>query len=184
MGPLGPHKWVYGGPLGPLGPLGTPFIQGKDFSGKPFFRILYFLKMFVVFFSEKYCIFTRKCQILDFFQVLLIVQEAITRFFLKKTTFSRFQVQQMVNKSRDMTPGTPLERSGAKFWSSFASEPRPDLLWRPIWWQKCVIWGPLGFRAALAHPWPVQARPCPGLRAGGAGRIRGKSGLAGSSIHP
>ena len=25
--------------------------------------------------------------------------------------------------------------------------------WRPIWWQKGVIWGPLGFRAALAHPW-------------------------------
>ena len=25
--------------------------------------------------------------------------------------------------------------------------------WRPIWWQKDVIWGPLGFRAALAHPW-------------------------------
>ena len=24
---------------------------------------------------------------------------------------------------------------------------------RPIWWQKGVIWGPLGFRAALAHPW-------------------------------
>ena len=66
-----------------------------------------------------------------------------------------------------MTPGTPLERSGAKFWSFFASKPRPDLLWRPIWWPKGVIWGPLGFRAALAHPWPVQARlvqarPCPG----------------------
>ena len=25
--------------------------------------------------------------------------------------------------------------------------------WRPVWWQKGVIWGPLGFRAALAHPW-------------------------------
>ena len=23
---------------------------------------------------------------------------------------------------------------------------------RPIWWQKGVIWGPLGFRAQLAHP--------------------------------
>ena len=66
-----------------------------------------------------------------------------------------------------MTPGTPLERSGAKFWSFFASKPPPHLLWRPIWWPKGVIWGPLGFRAALAHPWPVQARlvqarPCPG----------------------
>ena len=41
---------------------------------------------------------------------------------------------------------------------------------------------------ALSRPGLVQARPCPGLRAGGAGgragRIRGKSGLAGSSIHP
>merc|ERR1712138_6324 len=25
--------------------------------------------------------------------------------------------------------------------------------WRPIWWQKGVIWGPLGFRAQPAHPW-------------------------------
>merc|ERR1711995_232387 len=24
--------------------------------------------------------------------------------------------------------------------------------WRPIWWQKGVIWGPLGFRAQPAHP--------------------------------
>ena len=24
--------------------------------------------------------------------------------------------------------------------------------WRPIWWQKGVILGPLGFRARLAHP--------------------------------
>ena len=24
---------------------------------------------------------------------------------------------------------------------------------RPIWWQKGWFWGPLGFRAALAHPW-------------------------------
>ena len=24
--------------------------------------------------------------------------------------------------------------------------------WRPDWYQKGVIWGPLGFRAALAHP--------------------------------
>ena len=23
--------------------------------------------------------------------------------------------------------------------------------WRPIWWQKGVIWGPLGFRAQPAH---------------------------------
>ena len=28
---------------------------------------------------------------------------------------------------------------------------------RPIWWQKNVIWGPLGFRAQLAHPWEVRA---------------------------
>ena len=25
--------------------------------------------------------------------------------------------------------------------------------WRPIWWQKGVTWGPLGFWAQLAHPW-------------------------------
>ena len=24
--------------------------------------------------------------------------------------------------------------------------------WRPIWWQKGVTWGPLGFRARPAHP--------------------------------
>ena len=27
--------------------------------------------------------------------------------------------------------------------------------WRPIWWQKGVIWGPLGFRAQPAHLAPV-----------------------------
>ena len=32
--------------------------------------------------------------------------------------------------------------------------------WRPIWWQKGVIWGPLGFRAQPAHP-------AGGRRAGG-----------------
>ena len=25
--------------------------------------------------------------------------------------------------------------------------------WQPIWWQKGWFWGPLGFRAQLAHPW-------------------------------
>ena len=39
MGPLGPHKWVYGGPLGPLG---TPLFQGKQFSGRTFFIFLSF----------------------------------------------------------------------------------------------------------------------------------------------
>ena len=24
--------------------------------------------------------------------------------------------------------------------------------WRPIWWQRCVIWSPLGFRARTALP--------------------------------
>ena len=24
--------------------------------------------------------------------------------------------------------------------------------WRPIWWQKGWLWGPLGFRAQPAHP--------------------------------
>ena len=37
---------------------------------------------------------------------------------------------------------------------------------RPIWWQKGWIWGPLGFRAALAHPWAW------GGRGGGAAKIR------------
>ena len=35
--------------------------------------------------------------------------------------------------------------------------------WRPIWWQKGVTWGPLGFRA-----WP--AHPAGGRRAGGRSR--------------
>ena len=30
--------------------------------------------------------------------------------------------------------------------------------WRPIWCQKGMILGPLGFRARLAHPWPPRAR--------------------------
>ena len=33
--------------------------------------------------------------------------------------------------------------------------------WRPIWWQKGVIWGPLGFRARPAHPGPRARCPSP-----------------------
>ena len=30
--------------------------------------------------------------------------------------------------------------------------------WQPIWCKFCVAWGPLGFRARLAHPWALGSR--------------------------
>ena len=65
-----------------------------------------------------------------------------------------------------MTPGTPLERSGPKFWSNFASEIRQDLLWRPILVKIFQIEVPEGSRAQLAH---LGTRPGLGPGAGPGG---------------
>ena len=35
--------------------------------------------------------------------------------------------------------------------------------WRPIWLQIWLIWGQLGFRAQLAHPWTLQGFAPPQL---------------------
>ena len=85
-------------------------------------------------------------------------------FFLQENYFfPDFMSKHVKNKLR-YDPGTPLERSGAKFWLFFASEPHPDLLWRPIWVAKRCDLGSLGVPGRASTPLaPPPAPPAAGL---------------------
>ena len=83
----------------------------------------------------------------------MIVQEANTVLF-SRNDFSQILTPQNVKKSR-YYPRDPSRKIRAEILRRIpASRSRMDL-WRPIWWPKGVIWGPLGFRAAQAHPWQL-----------------------------
>ena len=75
------------------------------------------------------------------------------RFFLAENHFFGLLVQKMVKKKLRLR-GWDLS-SEIRAGILHRTPPRMSKMvrWRPIWWQKGPIWGPLGFRAQPAHLW-------------------------------
>ena len=65
---------------------------------------------------------------------------------------SAFWGPKWVNKKLGFRPRDPHGEIRAGILRILPPEMSKTVGWRPIWWQKGVIWGPLGFRARPAHP--------------------------------
>ena len=87
-------------------------------------------------------------------QVRLLLCGAISKSS-QKLTFSHFWGPKWIKKTlrlRGWDP--PSEIRAAILWPGAVGRVQM-VAWRPIWWQKGWFWGPLGFRAQLAHPWAL-----------------------------
>ena len=71
----------------------------------------------------------------------------------QKIDFWAFLGPKWVKKKLGFRPRDPYGEIRAGILRILPPEMSKTVGWRPIWWQKGVTWGPLGFRAQLAHPW-------------------------------
>ena len=76
-------------------------------------------------------------------------------FFLPENDFLSFWIQKLVKKKLRLSG---VDLSG-EFRSGILCKTPPRMFkmlgWRPIRCKFCVAWGPLEFRAQLAHPWAL-----------------------------
>ena len=84
-------------------------------------------------------------------QVRLLLCGAISKSS-QNLAFSHFWCPKWVKKKLRLRGRDPPSQNRAAILRLGAVSMSKMVARRPIWWQKGVIWGPLGFRAQLAHP--------------------------------
>ena len=128
---------THGGPLGPLGPLGAPWGP----MGPPWGPM-----------GPMGPLGPHGPQ------VRLLLCGAISKSS-QKLAFPYFWGPKWVKKKLRLRGWDPPGEIRAEILRRFPVAKSQMVPRRPIWRQKSVIWGPLGFRAALAHLWAVPLPP-------------------------